>query len=90
MTDSTRRTIVSAAQLAKAVDTTKMSIWRWRKAGIIKPAVETDRLVGFDLEESLRRIRERFPSRKLSPKGGILPSDETGPAEPDEADSSDL
>ena len=90
MTDLTGRTIVSAAQLAKAAGTTKMSIWRWRKAGIIEPAVKIGKLVGFDLEESLRRIHEHFPSKKLGPKGGMLPSDEAGPTERDESDSSDL
>ena len=90
MTDSTRRTIVSAAQLAKAVGTTKMTIWRWRKAKIIEPAVRIGKLVGFDLEESVRRIREHFPAKKLGPKGGMLPSDETGSTEPEETDSTDL
>jgi predicted DNA-binding transcriptional regulator AlpA len=58
------RVFVSDKTLAAMLDTSRSSIWRYVKGGIIPPPIKIGSLTRFDLEEAVAAIREQAQGRR--------------------------
>jgi predicted DNA-binding transcriptional regulator AlpA len=60
--DSVSRIFVSDATLAGLLDTSRSTIHRYVKKGILPPPIKIGGLTRFDLEEAIARIRDQTGS----------------------------